>query len=75
MRGQSIESQYGSNAILDGSSRNADTGSHAKCLDEEINTGRAIEMSSLTVKLEGSDVRLDWSPPYSSDRTAPPNRY
>jgi hypothetical protein len=83
---QSINSQCGgngnvglslaeSNAILQSPSRNDDTCAHAKCLDEEINTGRALEMNSLGLRREGSGVRLDWRPPYLDDGTGQPSNY
>jgi hypothetical protein len=83
---QSIDSQCGDNgnvgqslaesdAILLGPSRNADTCAHAKCLDEEINTGRALELNSLGLRREGSAIRLDWRPPYLDDGTGHPSKY
>jgi Regulator of Chromosome Condensation (RCC1) repeat protein/slime mold repeat-containing protein len=83
---QSIDSQCGANAnvgqslaasdaILDSPSRNADTCGQAKCLDEEINTGRALDMNSLTLNLEDGNVRLNWNPPYLNDGTGLPDRY
>ena len=54
---------------------NAGTCAHAKCLDEEINTGRALELNSLTLRREGSNVRLEWSPPYLDDGTGHPSQY
>jgi hypothetical protein len=83
---QSIDSQCGDNgnvgqslsesdAILLSSSRNADTCAHAKCLDEEINTGRALELNSLGLRREGSAIRLDWRPPYLDDGTGHPSKY
>jgi hypothetical protein len=80
---QSIDSQCGGNAsvgqsltesdaILQSPSRNEDTCAHAKCLDEEINTGRALEMNSLGLRREGSGFRLDWRPPYLDDGTGHP---
>ena len=83
---QSIDSHCGSNgnvgqplaesdAILRSPSRNFDTCSHAKCLDEEINTGGALEMNSLTLGREAGGVRLSWRPPYLSDGTRVPSGY
>ena len=83
---QSIDSQCGGNAnvgqslaesdaILRSASRNADTCAHAKCLDEEINTGRALELNSLGLRREGSAIRLDWRPPYLDDGTGNPSKY
>ena len=64
-----------SDGILASPSRDRDACSHAKCLDEEINTGRALEMNTLTVNLEGADVRLAWSPPFLDDGTGHPKSY
>jgi hypothetical protein len=83
---QSIDSQCGDNgnvgqslaesvAILLSSSRNAGTCARAKCLDEEINTGRALELNSLGLRREGSAIRLDWRPPYLDDGTGHPSSY
>jgi hypothetical protein len=83
---QSIDSQCGGNgtvgqslaesdAILNDASRSAATCAHAKCLDEEINTGRALELDSLTLRREGSGVRLSWNPPYLDDGSAHPSKY
>jgi hypothetical protein len=85
-KAQSIDSQCGANgnvdqsltesdAILRSVSRNGTTCAHAKCLDEEINTGRALELNTLTLRREGSAVRLDWRPPYLDDGTAHPGKY
>jgi len=83
---QSIDSRCGSNdsvgqslaesdAILDSPSRNFDTCSHAKCLDEEINTGSALELNSLTMNREQGGVRLTWLPPYLSDGSPAPEKF
>jgi hypothetical protein len=83
---QSIDSQCGdnadvgaslseSNAIQADPSRAASACDHAKCLDEEINTGRALEMNSLMLRREGSAVRLNWNPPYLDDGTGHPSKY
>jgi N-acetylneuraminic acid mutarotase len=83
---QSIDSQCGGNdnvgqslaesdGILLSPSRNADTCAHAKCLDEEINTGRALELNSLELRREASDIRLNWNPPYLDDGTGHPRSY
>jgi hypothetical protein len=83
---QSIDSQCGGNgtvgqslaesdAILNDASRSAATCAHAKCLDEEINTGRALELNSLTLRREGSGVRLSWNPPYLDDGSGHPSKY
>jgi hypothetical protein len=83
---QSIDSQCGSNdnvgqsmaesdGILNSDTRDGTSCAHAKCLDEEINTGRALEMNSLTLRREGSGVRLEWHPPYLDDGTGHPSKY
>jgi hypothetical protein len=83
---QSIDSQCGGNAnvgqslaesdaILSSPSRDGDSCGHAKCLDEEINTGRALELNTLVLRLEGIGVRLDWHPPYLDDGSAHPAAY
>jgi hypothetical protein len=83
---QNIDSQCGGNtnvgqslaesdAILVSPSRDRDTCIHAKCLDEEINIGRALDMNTLTLRLEGSDVRLAWTPPYIHDGAGQPKKY
>jgi len=83
---QSIDSQCGGNAnvgqslaesdgILGSASRNDGTCAQAKCLDEEINTGTALELNSLTVTVEAGAIRLDWSPPYLDDGSGHPIRY
>jgi hypothetical protein len=83
---QSIDSQCGDNgnvyqslsesdAILLSPLRNAETCAHAKCLDEEINTGRALELNSLGLRREGSAIRLDWRPPYLDGGTGHPSKY
>jgi N-acetylneuraminic acid mutarotase len=83
---QSIDSQCGGNdnvgqslaesdGILLSPSRNADTCAHAKCLDEEINTGRALEMNTLGLRREASGIRLNWNPPYLDDGTGHPRSY
>jgi hypothetical protein len=83
---QSIDSQCGTNGnvgqslaesdtILGTASRNADTCAHAKCLDEEINTGRALELNSLTIRRDTNGARLEWRPPYLNDGTGRPSKY
>jgi hypothetical protein len=83
---QSIDSQCGGNGsvaqslaesddILQGETRNGTSCAHAKCLDEEINTGRALELDTLTLRREGSAIRLDWHPPYLDDGTDHPSKY
>ena len=83
---QSIDSDCGGNAnvgqslaesdgILGSSSRTAGACAHAKCLDEEINTGDALELNSLTLTREKSGIRLRWSPPYLNDGTGHPSKY
>ena len=83
---QSIDSQCGSNktvgqsllesdAIFSNPNRTADTCQHGKCLDEEINTGRALEMDTLTLSREGSNIRMNWNPPYLNDGTGHPTAY
>jgi hypothetical protein len=83
---QSIDSQCGGNdnvgqslaesdAILLSSSRDENTCAHARCLDEEINTGRALELNTLGLRREGSGIRLDWRPPYLDDGTGHPSKY
>ena len=83
---QGLDSQCGSNAdagqslaesdaILSSPSRDAGTCAHAKCLDEEINTGRALEMNSLTLGRDSSGVRLSWKVPYLDDGTSHPSKY
>jgi hypothetical protein len=83
---QSIDSQCGengsvgqslaeSNAILSSPSGSNDTCAHAKCLDEEINTGRALELNSLTLRREAGGIRLEWRPPYLEDGTGHPSKY
>jgi hypothetical protein len=83
---QSIDSQCGTNgnvgrslaesdAILANASRTADTCAHAKCLDEEINTGRAMELDTLTVRRDAGGTRLEWRPPYLNDGTGHPSKY
>ena len=83
---QSIDSQCGDNAnvgqsltesdaILGNTSRDASGCAHAKCLDEEINTGRALELNTLVLRIEGIGVRLDWHPPYLDDGSAHPTAY
>ena len=83
---QSIDSQCGNNgnvgqslaesdAILLSPSRDDSTCAHAKCLDEEINTGRALELNTLGLRREGSGIRLNWSPPYLDDGTGHPSKY
>jgi hypothetical protein len=83
---QSIDSQCGGNGsvgqslalsddILHSETRDGTSCAHAKCLDEEINTGRALEMNTLTLRREGSGVRLSWHPPYLDDGTGHPSKY
>jgi N-acetylneuraminic acid mutarotase len=83
---QSIDSQCGGNdrvgqslaesdAILLSSSGDDDTCAHAKCLDEEINTGRALELNSLGLRREASGIRLNWRPPYLDDGAGHPSQY
>jgi hypothetical protein len=83
---QSIDSQCGgkhtvgqslaeSNAIFSSASRSPLTCALGSCLDQEINTGRALEMNTLTLGREGSAVRLDWNPPYLEDGSGHPNAY
>jgi N-acetylneuraminic acid mutarotase len=83
---QSIDSQCGDNsnvgeslvesdAILLSPSRDDTTCAYAKCLDEEINTGRALELNTLGLRREGSGIRLDWQPPYLDDGTGHPSKY
>jgi N-acetylneuraminic acid mutarotase len=83
---QSIDSQCGNNAsvgqslaesdaILNSPSRDEGTCAHAKCLDEEINTGRALELNTLGLRREGSGIRLNWSPPYLDDGSGHPSSY
>jgi hypothetical protein len=83
---QSIDSQCGGNgtvgaslaesdAILNSPARDVGTCRHAKCLDEEINTGRALELNSLTLNREAGGVRLTWLPPYLNDGSVVPDRF
>jgi hypothetical protein len=83
---QSIDSECGgsanvgqslaeSDAILGSSSRTAATCARAKCLLEEINTGTALELNSLTLTREKSGIRLRWNPPYLNDGTGHPSKY
>jgi hypothetical protein len=83
---QSIDSQCGANgnvgqslaqsdAILASASRGETTCAQAKCLDEEINTGRALELNTLTVRPENDAIRLAWAPPYLDDGTGHPSTY
>jgi hypothetical protein len=64
-----------SDAILNDPARNFDTCSHAKCLDEEINTGRALELNSLTLNREAGGVRLTWLPPHLNESIAAPDGF
>jgi len=72
---QGIDSQCGSNtsvaqslaetdAIFSDPARNFDTCQHGKCLDEEINTGRALEMNSMRIAKATVGVTLTWQQPY-----------
>jgi hypothetical protein len=83
---QPIDSQCGGNesvgqslaesdAILDDPARDFDTCGHAKCLDEEINTGEALELNSLRVERRATGVLLKWEPPYLSDGIGTPRAY
>lgn len=81
-----IRSQCGSNstvgqsfaeadAILSSPSRNFTTCSQAKCVTEEVNTGRALEMNSLTLnKTAQGGTILNWQKPYMNDG-GPVNQY
>jgi cysteine-rich repeat protein len=76
---QVIDSQCGSNttvgqslletdAIFSDPGRNFDTCQHGKCLDEEINTGRALEMNSfMLTRAAGGGVTMTWQQPYIND--------
>lgn len=82
---QSVDSQCGGNATVAQSlaaadailcgSRNDAGCAQAKCVTEEINTGRALELNTLTVRRELGGVRLDWLPPHLDDGTGHPSRY
>jgi N-acetylneuraminic acid mutarotase len=83
---QNINSQCGNNrrvgqslsqsdAILSSPSRTAEACADAKCLDDEINSGRALEMNSLTLRREGSAVRLEWRAPYLDGGAGRPTAY
>jgi len=69
--GQSLAA---SDAILSGS-RNDAACAQAKCLDEEVNTGRALDLNTLTLRREVGGLRLDWRPPYLQDGTSRPRQY
>jgi len=64
-----------SDAVLSLSSRDPAACAHVKCLDEEINTGRALELNSLTLRLESDGVRLTWAAPYRDGGGTRPERY
>jgi hypothetical protein len=68
-------SLFESDDIFSAASRDAVACDHAKCLDEEINTGRALELNTLVLRLEGTGVRLDWHPPDLDDGSAHPSAY
>jgi hypothetical protein len=76
---QAIDSQCGSNTLVEQSlfetdaifsapGRNFDTCQHGKCLDEEINTGRALEMNTLMLaRVAGGGITMTWQQPYIND--------
>jgi hypothetical protein len=76
---QEIDSQCGSNAsvganlleadaIFSDPARASQSCQHGKCITEEINTGRALEMNSLRVaKAPGGGTKLSWSQPFVDD--------
>ena len=83
---QSIESQCGANtsvgqslsevdAILADAGRNGTTCALAKCLAEEVNTGRALGSNSLRLAREAGGIRLSWTPPYLDDGNGAPSQY
>jgi hypothetical protein len=51
--------------------------SHGGCLGEEINTGRALKINSLSVVFDGGTgkVRLNWTAPTLDDGTNTPSSY
>jgi hypothetical protein len=82
--GQRIFSQCGDNtkvghslaesdAIFAGASRDSQNCGHAQCLDDEINSGRALQLTSLFAHRDGIDVRLDWTVSQFTDGTGPAN--
>jgi hypothetical protein len=83
---QGLDSQCGSNAnvgqslaesdaILSSASRTSESCAQAKCLAEEVNTGRALELNSLTLRREGGAVRLSWRAPFLNDGNVQPTKY
>jgi len=56
-----------SDAIFDNPSRTTASCNQAECLDKEINNGHALELDSLMSVREGSNIRLNWLPPYVDD--------
>ena len=64
-----------SDDLFRSASRSTATCDLASCLDQEINTGKALEMNSLSVRRDGSAVRLDWNPPYLDDGSGHPREY
>jgi hypothetical protein len=75
--GNAIASQYGTNDTVGESYAEADAilsdpdRDHASCLEakgllEEINTGRALNLDTVTfARLAGGTVRLTWQPPFA----------
>jgi hypothetical protein len=76
---QAIDSQCGPNrsvgdslaeadALFSSPGRDADSCRTAKCITEEINTGRALEMNSLRVsRAPEGGTKLTWSQPFVDD--------
>jgi uncharacterized repeat protein (TIGR01451 family) len=88
-RSEEIDSNCGSNsktvgqsfdemdAIFSSPTRDRFTCNHGGCLGEEINTGRALKINSLSVVFDGGTgkVRLNWTAPTLDDGTNTPSSY
>ncbi len=64
-----------SDAIFRDPSRTAAQCEHAKCVDEEINNGHALELDTLSTRRELGKVRLNWAAPILDDGTGTPSGY
>ena len=70
------QSRAEADALLCSLSRSQATCAHAQCESEEINSGKALGVTSLRAwKQPDGGIKLTWSPPYSSPDFETARRY
>jgi uncharacterized repeat protein (TIGR01451 family) len=70
--GQSLSEM---DVIFSNPNSSANTCSHGGCLGEEINTGRALKLNSLSVSIQAGHAHLSWDAPVFDDGTNAASSY